>query len=66
MDKMNFNKKPIILFALIIVNSITLKAQDQDIDSLFNESKNTLTAVPLIMNNPAMKTGFGAMGMYFF
>lgn len=29
-----------------------IMAQDQDIDILFNESSNTLTAVPLIINNP--------------
>ena len=54
------------LFALVIASPIMTMAQNQDIDTLFNESSNTLTAVPLIINNPAMKTGFGAMGMYFF
>ena len=63
---MSFIKKLVVLFILIIVGSTIIKAQDNDIDTLFNESKNTLTAVPLIVNNPALKTGFGAMGMYFF
>ena len=50
---------------MVASSTITI-AQNQDIDTLFNESSNTLTAVPLIINNPALKTGFGAMGMYFF
>jgi len=54
------------LFVLVIASSTMLRAQDKDIDTLFNESSSTLTAVPLIINNPAIKTGFGAMGMYFF
>lgn len=52
-----------------MVSSSMIRAQEgqeKDIDSLFNKSSNTLTAVPLIINNPALKTGFGAMGMYFF
>lgn len=53
----------IILFFL---SSTLLKAQDKNIDTLFNESSNSLTAVPLIINNPTLKTGIGAMGMYFF
>lgn len=39
---------------------------ESEVDSLFNESSRTFVAVPLINNNPAMKTGFGGMGMYFF
>ncbi len=41
-------------------------AQQIDVDSLFNESSKTLTGVPLVVNSPAINTGFGAMGMYFF
>ncbi|MCK5134614.1 MAG: BamA/TamA family outer membrane protein [Bacteroidales bacterium] len=63
---MNFRKILLGLFVLIIVSLTMLKAQNQDIDTIFNESSNTLTGMPLIINNPAMKTGFGAMGMYFF
>ena len=51
---------------LILLSSFFLIAQKRDVDTLFNESSNTLTGVPLITNNPVMKTGFGAMGMYFF
>lgn len=63
---MNYRNVLIVLILLFIVNSYMIRAQDQDIDTLFNESSNTLTAMPLIINNPAMKTGLGAMGMYFF
>ncbi|MBU2950223.1 outer membrane protein assembly factor [Tamlana agarivorans] len=63
---MNFDKIFIILFALTIGCSNILQAQNHDIDEHFDESSNTLTAVPLIVNNPTLKTGFGGMGMYFF
>jgi len=46
-----------------------LRGQDtgeQQKDSLFDESSRTFLAVPLVNNSPAMDTGFGAMGMYFF
>ncbi|MFK5854850.1 MAG: BamA/TamA family outer membrane protein [Bacteroidota bacterium] len=59
-------KRVSFLIAIAIVLSAGVKAQNKDIDTFFNESSNTLTGVPLINNNPAMKTGFGAMGMYFF
>jgi len=39
---------------------------EQQKDSLFDESSSTFLAVPLVNNSPAMDTGFGAMGMYFF
>ena len=50
----------------MMASSTMIIAQNQDIDTLFNESSNTLTAVPLVISNPALKTGFGVMGMYFF
>lgn len=59
-------KKLFFIFVLSIACFTLLMAQNHDVDTLFNESSNTLTAVPLIINNPALKTGFGAMGMYFF
>ncbi len=57
---------PYKIFVLTVFILSSLFAQEKDVDSLFNESSNTFTAVPLINNNPAMKTGFGGMGMYFF
>lgn len=44
----------------------TVFSQKTDQDTSFNASSKTFVAVPLINNNPAMKTGFGAMVMYFF
>lgn len=35
-------------------------------DTLLDKSSKTFVAVPIISNSPAMKTGFGGMGMYFF
>ena len=63
---MNYKSNLIGLILLFILSSTLLSAQEKDIDSLFNKSSNSLTAVPLIMNNPTLKTGFGAMSMYFF
>ena len=66
---MNYRNNLLGLIVLFMVSSSMIRAQEgqeKDIDSLFNKSSNTLTAVPLIINNPALKTGFGAMGMYFF
>ncbi len=40
--------------------------QEKEIDSAFNEASSTFLAVPLITNSPAMDTGFGGLGMYFF
>ena len=48
-------KTLLFLFVLVIAGPSMIKAQNQDVDTLFNESSNTLTAVPLIINNPAMK-----------
>jgi len=48
---------------------MVLRGQDtgeEQKDSLFDESSRTFLAVPLVNNSPAMDTGFGAMGMYFF
>lgn len=57
-------------FLLTILASQSVFSQEDELnneqDSLFDESSKTFVAVPLINNNPAMKTGFGAMGMYFF
>ncbi len=40
--------------------------KDVPVDSLFNENSKTWVAVPIINNNPTMKTGFGANAMYLF
>lgn len=56
----------VFIVLLLAVQSIFAQDNKNEMDSLFNESSKTFVAVPLIINNPAMKTGFGAMGMYFF
>jgi len=40
--------------------------QQREADSTFNESSKTFLVVPLVNNSPAMDTGFGGLGMYFF
>lgn len=69
MNKNKFFVRTKLAFALIIVlfaNIIYAQETTNEVDSLFDESAKTFVAVPLINNNPAMKTGFGAMAMYFF
>lgn len=64
---MNIKVKTIsILLVFFATNFLSAQENTNEIDSLFDESSKTFVAVPLINNNPAMKTGFGAMGMYFF
>lgn len=41
-------------------------SQENEQDTLFDESSKTFVAVPLITYDPAMKTGFGANVLYFF
>lgn len=57
-----------LLFTVLIFHSANSQERDvqNEQDSLFDKSSKTFLVVPLINNNPAMKTGFGAMGMYFF
>jgi len=50
--KENKNKKP--------------KKERTSVDSAFNKHSKTFTAIPIINNNPTMKTGFGANAMYIF
>lgn len=54
-------------FLFLFLSSASIMGQeDEEIDSTFNESKKTFLVVPVISNNPVMKTGFGAFGMFFF
>ncbi|TNJ45793.1 BamA/TamA family outer membrane protein [Tamlana fucoidanivorans] len=56
-----------LLTAFILVLHVTLmQAQEPQKDTIFNAASKTFVAVPLITNNPAMKTGFGGLGMYLF
>jgi len=54
----------ICLLFLLTVNDIL--SQNQKKDTVFDTSSKTFLLIPLVINNPAMKTGFGAMPMYFF
>ncbi len=35
-------------------------------DTVFDESSKTFLPIPLVINNPTIGTGFGAVGMFFF
>ncbi len=56
-----------VLFLVFVISSIlSSTAQEKVKDSLFDKESKTFMVLPLITSNPAMKTGFGAMPMYFF
>jgi len=42
------------------------KKERVSVDSAFNKNSKTFVAIPIINNNPTMKTGFGANTMYIF
>ncbi len=50
----------------VITSILSSIAQEKVKDSLFDKESKTFMVLPLITNNPAMKTGFGAMPMFFF
>jgi outer membrane protein assembly factor BamA len=50
---------------LCSVSNISAQETEEN-DSIFDASSKTFLVVPMISNNPAMDTGFGALGMYFF
>ena len=57
----------LILFAFLLLAPIrTILGQETETDSLFDSSSKTFLTLPLIINNPAFQTGFGAVPMYFF
>lgn len=58
------NKIFIFFIFFIVLKDVT--AQQKEKDTLFDTSSKTFLVIPLVVNNPAMKTGFGAMPMYFF
>lgn len=57
--------KGVLVIALLFISQIVF-SQENDQDTVFDASSKTFVGVPLINSNPAMKTGFGGMGMYFF
>lgn len=56
----------LILLGLAISYSILPQIAFAEDDEGLNLKSNTFVAVPMINNNPAMKWGFGGMGMYMF
>ena len=59
-------RAPIITFLTVlslVVSPLGLAAESSDST---RHRQNTLIAMPLINNNPVMKTGFGGIGMYMF
>lgn len=54
------------IFCVVAILTTSVYAQDKETDSLFDESSKTFLPIPLVINNPTIDTGFGAMGMYFF
>ena len=58
--------KKLSFFGILIFSILSICAQEKTKDSLFDKESKTFMVLPLITNNPAMKTGFGAMPMFFF
>jgi len=56
----------IIWYVILSIILLTWPLLAQDADSTLDKSSKTLVAMPLINNNPTMKTGFGGIGMYLF
>lgn len=56
----------ILYLSLVLFSVLTISAQEKKTDSLFDKDSKTFLVIPLVINNPAMKTGFGAVPMYFF
>ena len=59
-------KKPLSILIVLFCFVFQSKAQEKEKDTLFNKESKTFMILPLVTNNPAMKTGIGAMPMYFF
>lgn len=60
------DKKLLQILFLIFLFSFRLSGQEKETDTIFDKDSKTFMVLPLIINNPTMKTGFGAMPMYFF
>ena len=54
----------IALFCGFILNG--QETQEKARDSTFDAASKTFLVIPLVSNDPAMDTGFGALGLYFF
>lgn len=57
--------KKLSFFLILIFSILSVTAQEKAKDSLFDKESKTFMVLPLVTSSPAMKTGFGAMPMYF-
>ncbi|MGB5508440.1 BamA/TamA family outer membrane protein [Robiginitalea sp.] len=58
-----------LIGCIVLFLGVSLSGQEQKEiarDSTFDEASKTFLAIPLITNDPAMDTGFGGLGLYFF
>lgn len=61
--KLSFHN--ICLWTLMLISFVAYN-QEKVIDTAFDASSKTFLILPLVINNPTFKTGFGVMPMYFF
>jgi outer membrane protein assembly factor BamA len=61
-----FFRKLILIVIFSLCCNVVQAQKNKEKDSVFDASSKTFVMVPLITNNPVMKTGFGGLGMYFF
>lgn len=63
------NKKTLISLSILLFiccNTLLVAQETKEKDTVFDKNSKTFLAIPLVTNNPAMDTGFGALAMYFF
>jgi len=58
--------KQFTVVLMLFCFTVTSAQEKKKKDTAFNANSKTFVAVPIVSNNPTMKTGFGGMGMYFF
>lgn len=49
-----------------LMMTFVVQGQEKKLDTVFDTSSKTFLILPLVINNPTFKTGFGVMPMYFF
>jgi hypothetical protein len=63
--EINFMKNQYLIFIFVLFVNLNISAQEKEKDTLFDKESKTFMVLPLVTNSPAMKTGFGAMPMFF-
>lgn len=58
--------KHTFIFCMLLLGYASYAQQKNETDSVFNTTSKTFLPIPLIINNPTIKTGFGGLGLYFF